>query len=188
MKVLNLYSNWKWTGPAEHALATAQYFFKKGYDLTFACAHPPVEVEDSLIQRARKTGVPLVNGFYLNKHMHVWQNAHDIGRLVKIINKMNFDLIHTHLVNDHLIAGIAARLSSKKRALVRTVYDGTGLSRGFRNRGLLAFSTDALITVSEISRHAIQKQFAFPKNKLWLIPPGVDCERFNTNIDSNRVR
>jgi glycosyltransferase involved in cell wall biosynthesis len=188
MKVLHLYSNWKWTGPAEHALATVQYLFKKGYDLSFACAHPPVEVEDSLVQRARKTGVPLVNGFYLNKHMHVWQNAHDINRLVKFINKMNCDLIHTHLVNDHIVAGIAARLCSKKVTLVRTVYDGTGLSSGFRNRVLLTFSTDALITVSEMSRHAIQKQFSFPSNKLWMISPGVDCERFNPNIDGKKVR
>ena len=188
MKILHLYSNWKWTGPAEHSLAAANYLFKKGYDLTFACAHPPVEVEDSLVQRARKTGVPLVNGFYLNKHMHVWQNAHDIGRLVKFINNMNCDLIHTHLVNDHMIAGIAARLCSKKVALVRTVYDGTGLSSGFRNRSLLSFSTDALITVSEMSRHSIQTRFAFPNDKLWLISPGVDCERFNTRIDGNKVR
>ena len=188
MKILHLYSNWKWTGPAEHSLAAANYLFKKGYDLTFACAHPPVEVEDSLVQRARKTGVPLVNGLYLNKHMHLWQNSHDIVRLVKLINKMNCDLIHTHLVNDHIIAGIASRLCSKNISLVRTVYDGTGLSSGLRNRGLLAFSTDALITVSDMSRHAIKKQFSFPENKLWMISPGVDCERFNTSIDGKKVR
>ena len=188
MKVLHLYSNWKWTGPAEHSLATASYLFKKGYDLSFACAHPPVEVEDSLVQRARKTGVPLVNGFYLNKHLHIWQNGHDVVRLVQFINKENCDLIHTHLVNDHVVAGIAARLCSKKVALVRTVYDGTGLSRGFRNRVLLSFSTDALITVSEMSRHAINKQFGIPNNKLWMISPGVDCDRFNLHIDGNKVR
>ena len=188
MKVLHLYSNWKWTGPAEHSLAAAHYLFKKGYDLAFACAHPPVEVEDSLVQRARKTGVPLVNGFYLNKHLHLWQNGHDVVRLVQFINKMNCDLIHTHLVNDHIVAGIAARLCSKKITLVRTVYDGTGLSGGFRNRVLLSSSTDALITVSEMARHSIQKQFAVPNSKLWTISPGVDCERFNVTIDGKNVR
>ena len=117
MNVLHLYSNWKWTGPAEHSLATANFFFKKGYDLAFACGHPPVEVEDSLVQRARKIGVPLVNGFYLNKHLHIWQNARDVVRLVQFINEVNCDLIHTHLVNDHIVAGIATRLCSKKVAL-----------------------------------------------------------------------
>lgn len=188
MKILHLYSNWKWTGPAEHSLAAANYLFKKGYDLTFACAHPPVEVEDSLVQRARKTGVPLVNGFNLNKHLHIWQNSQDVVQLMKFINKVNCDLIHTHLVNDHLLAGIAARLCTRKVTLVRTVYDGTGLSRGLRNRVLLSSSTDALITVSEMSRQAIQTQFAFPHNKLWVISPGVDCERFNTRIDGKKVR
>ena len=33
MKILHLYSNWKWTGPAEHALNAAIHLFRKGYDL-----------------------------------------------------------------------------------------------------------------------------------------------------------
>ena len=86
------------------------------------------------------------------------------------------------------MAGIAARLCSKKIALVRTVYDGTGLSRSFRNRVLLSFSTDALITVSKMARHSINKQFGVPNNKLWMISPGVDCERFNVSIDGKNVR
>ena len=188
MKILHLFSNWKWTGPAEHALATATYLFKKDYDVTFACAHPPVEVEDSLVQRARKTNMPLVNGLYLNKHLHIPQNVRDFLRLTQLINKMKYDLIHAHLPNDHVIAGIASKLASQKVTLIRTVYDGTGLPAGLRNRLLLSFSTDGLITVSDMSLRSIQKQFGVPKGKIWKISPGVDCERFNSTIDGSRVR
>ena len=188
MKILQLFSNWKWTGPAEHALATATYLFKKDYDVTFACAHPPVEVEDSLMQRARKTNMPLVNGLNLNKHLNIPQNVRDVLRLIHLINEMKLDLIHTHLPNDHMIAGIAAKLASQKVTLIRTVYDGTGLPAGFRNRLLLSFKTDGLITVSDTSRKSIKKQFRFPQGKIWKISPGVDCERFNPTVDGGKVR
>jgi glycosyltransferase involved in cell wall biosynthesis len=92
------------------------------------------------------------------------------------------------LSNDHVIAGIASKIASQKTTLIRTVYDGTGLPAGFRNRLLLSFTTDGLITVSEISRQSIQKQFGFPGGKIWKISPGVDCERFNTSVDGSKVR
>lgn len=188
MKILHLFSNWKWTGPAEHALATVTYLFKRDYDVTFACAHPPVAVEDSLMQRARKANMPLVNGLYLNKHLHIAQNISDVFRLRQLIDTMAFDLIHTHLTNDHMIAGLASRLTSKKVTLIRTVYDGNGLTAGFRNRLLLSFATDGLITVSDLSRQAIQRQFGFPTAKIWTISPGVDCEKFNPSVDGSKVR
>ena len=188
MKILHLFSNWKWTGPAEHALATAAYLFKREYDVTFACAHPPVEVEDSLVMRARKANIPLVNGLYLNKHLHISQNARDVLRLAQLINKMKFNFIHTHLANDHVIAGIASKLASQKVTLIRTVYDGTGLPAGLRNRLLLSFSSDGLITVSDIAKRSIQKDFGIPPGKISKISPGVDCERFNPSVDGSKVR
>jgi glycosyltransferase involved in cell wall biosynthesis len=187
-KILHLFSNWKWTGPAEHALATATYLFKRAYDVSFACAHPPVEVEDSLVQRARKTSMPLVNGLYLNKHLNILQNARDVLRLTKLINTVKYDLIHTHLPNDHIIAGIASKLASHKATLIRTVYDGTGVTPGLRNRLLLSFTTDGLITVSDISKRSIQKEFGLSPEKIWHISPGVDCERFSPSIDGRKVR
>ncbi|MCK5009545.1 MAG: hypothetical protein KAS98_03610, partial [Deltaproteobacteria bacterium] len=68
MRILHLFSNWKWTGPAEHALNAATYFVDRGYDITFACGKPPSGVEDSLEKRAKKSGLNLANKFYLNKH------------------------------------------------------------------------------------------------------------------------
>ena len=188
MKILHLFSNWKWTGPSEHALATVTHLFKRDYDVTFACAHPPVDVEDSLLERARKANIPLVNGLYLNKHLHISHNVMDVLRLTRLINEVKYDLIHTHLANDHMIAGIASKLTSKKFNLIRTVYDGNGLSAGFRNRLLLFFTTDGLITVSDMSRQSIQRQFGFPIDKIWKISPGVDCARFNPSVNGSKVR
>ena len=188
MRVLHLYSNWKWTGPAEHAFNVATHLAKRGYELTFICGRNPMGVEDSLEKRAKECGVSLAHNFYLNKHFNMWHDAIDIVRLRTFITQKKYELIHTHLFNDHFIAGVAARCLSKKISLIRTVYDGEGLSYSVRNRILLSYFTDGLIAVSESSKKKMEGTFSFPSNKIWKICPGVDCNRFNQSIDGNDIR
>jgi len=188
MRVLHLFSNWKWTGPAEHALITAKHLFQKSYNLTFACGKPPQAVEDSLQKRVQESGIPMDASLYLNKHFNVWHTACDVLRLRNYINKNNVDLIHTHLVNDHLIAALAVRCSPRKILLIRSLYDGTGQKITTRDRLLISHATDGVITVSEIAQRTIQKHAAIPPGKIWKICPGVDCNRFNPGIDGGAVR
>jgi len=188
MRVLHLFSNWKWTGPAEHALITARHLFKKSYDLTFACGKPPRAVEDSLQKRVRESGIPMDAGLYLDKHFNVWHNACDVLRLRNYINKNNVDLIHTHLVNDHVIAALAVRCSPRRVSLIRSLYDGTGQEITTRDRLLISHATDGVITVSEIAQRTIEKYSAIQPGNIWSICPGVDCSRFHPGIDGGAVR
>ena len=188
MRVLHLFSNWKWTGPAEHALITARYLFEKSYNLTFACGKPPQAAEDSLQKRVEESGIPMEACFYLNKHFNVWHTACDVLRLRNYLHKNNVDLIHTHLVNDHLIAALAVLCSSRKIPLIRSLYDGTGQEITTRDRLLISHATDGVITVSESALRTIQRRSALPPGRLWRICPGVDCNRFNPGIDGSAVR
>ena len=188
MRILHLYSNWKWTGPAEHALHAATYFVNRGHNLTFACGKPPSDVDDSLEKRVKQSGLNCANKFYLNKHFHVWHDAVDVMRLKTFIKKEHIELIHTHLFNDHFVAGLAARCLSKRILIVRTVYDGLGLSYVMRNRVLLSYLTDGLMVVSEASKNVMKNNFHFPSEKIWNICPGVDCKRFNPNVQGSNVR
>lgn len=188
MKVLHLYSNWKWTGPAEHALNVATHLVKKGYDITFACGKPPLAVEESLEKRAKEDGLKVTQYFYLNKHFNICHDVIDIVRLRGFIKQNNYELIHTHLFNDHFIAGVAARLLSKKISLIRTVYDGEGLPNNVKNRVLLSYFTDGLITVSESSKRGIEETFNLISDEIWKICPGVDCSRFNQSIEGDEIR
>ena len=188
MRILHLFSNWKWTGPAEHALHAATFFAKRGHDLIFACGKPPADAEDSLEMRAMKSGLNHASAFYLNKHVHIWQDAVDVVRLTRFIKKEDIDLIHTHLFNDHFVAGVAARCLSKRVFVVRTVYDGLGLRCSMRNRLLLSHLTDGLIVVSEASKDTIKRNFHYSSEKMWTICPGVDCDRFNPCMKGSNVR
>jgi glycosyltransferase involved in cell wall biosynthesis len=188
MNMLHIFSNWKWTGPAEHALNTAVYCRKKGYGVVFACASPPVPVEDSLMQRARDAGLTVEDGLYLNKHFHPWQNARDIIRLRACIHKNGFQLIHTHLSNDHLLIAAARALGGKCVPVIRTVYDGLELPPTPRNRYVINHATDSLITVSQASKLSISRDFALPQQRIWTICPGVDSNYFNPQIDGRAAR
>jgi len=139
MRVLHLYSNWKWTGPAEHALNLAISLVKRGYDLTFVCSKPPREVEDSLKKRAEESGLSLVNNFYMNKHFNILHNALDIMRLTRFIKENRFELIHTHLFNDHFITGVSTRRLSKEVSLIRSVYAGRWIVLQYKKQDAIIF-------------------------------------------------
>jgi glycosyltransferase involved in cell wall biosynthesis len=188
MNLLHIFSNWKWTGPAEHALNAAVHFMKKGHRVVFACALPPHPVEDSLIQRAEQAGLEIQKGLYLNKHLTMLRSAGDMYRLRSYMQSNRFQLIHTHLPNDHLLTAGARLLGACRVPIIRTVYDGPEFRPTLRNRLLLKYCTDSLITVSEAARQAISNVFRIPARRIWNICPGVDCEKFHPGIDGSPVR
>ena len=188
MKILHLFSNWKWTGPAEHALNTAIALSKTGHHVTFACAAPPSGAPESIVATAQQAGITPITSFSLNKHFNIADNNADIFRLRSFLKQEKFDLIHTHLTNDHFLAGVAAGLIKKKIPVIRTCYEGDGLSPGLKNRLLVAAMTDGLITISEQSRSQIIKTYSVPENKVWKVHVPVNIKKFDrTVIKNNRA-
>ena len=185
MKILHIFSNWKWTGPAEHALNTAVMLKRAGHEVTFACAAPPAEAPESLAAAAIKAGIIPVTAFALNKHFNLTHNVSDIFRLRSFLKKEKFDLIHTHLTNDHLLAGCAAQLIKGRTPIVRTCYDGTGIRRTLKNRLLLSTMTDGLITISDSTRRQIMNHYSVPAKRIWKVHVPVDLARFNPQAVEN---
>jgi glycosyltransferase involved in cell wall biosynthesis len=161
---------------------------KKGYGVVFACASPPVPVEDSLIKRARDAGLAVVGGLYLNKHFNPWQNVRDLFRLRACMQTYRFQLIHTHLPNDHLLVAGGVALGKLRVPVIRTVYDGLELPPTPRNRLLINHATDRLITVSQASKRSISRDFTLPPDRIHAICPGVDVNYFTPQIDGRAAR
>ena len=189
MKILHMYSNWKWTGPAEHAVNLCCELRRQGHEVWFACAAPPSDAPDSLAAHARTAGIEPVLKFSLNKHFNAAQNIVDLARLQRFFKKQHFDVVHTHLQNDHFIAGTALRTARSKSVIVRTLYDGDGVRGGFRTRLLLGSLTDGLITISERTREQIIARRYLSPSKVWKIDVPVDLRRFDPDrVQSNRSR
>ena len=134
MKILHLYSDWKWTGPAEPALNLCVELKKRGYDITFVCGkamddYPFPHDSESVEKSAYERGFIPVTKFCLSKHFSFFKHIYDIKKLSTFMNDGAYDIVHVHRNQDHLVGGIAARLAKRDLPIVRTSHDGVALKR-----------------------------------------------------------
>jgi len=127
-----------------------------------------------------------------------WENLY-ASNVSKIIEKYNLDLIHAHFAYREGLVGLLAK-RKRKKPLIVTIhgYDiliepsvNFGIRRSMRYDALVRKvirSSDALIVNSRAVYREVLKVEPQAKNKLYLIPLGVDCNRFNPNIDGLSIR
>jgi glycosyltransferase involved in cell wall biosynthesis len=146
-RILHLYSNFKWTGPADHALNLASWLkaFKK-MNIYFACARRP-GLKNQLYRKAVERELPCVDGLYLNKHLS-WKILPDLISLKKCVLHNRIDLIHCHQDNDAL----TAVLGGFGDRLIRTCYDGAPTPLNARQR--FAFGRTARILTASLAVQA----------------------------------
>jgi glycosyltransferase involved in cell wall biosynthesis len=184
MKILHLFSDWKWTGPAEPALNLCVELKKRGHDVTLACGkamddYPFPPDSESVEKSAYERGLTPVTRFYLSKHFSFFKYISDIKNLSVFMNEEAYDIVHVHRNQDHLVGGIAARRTGRSLPVVRTSHDGVALKKGIRNNICLTRLTDKLITVSEEAKLADMRNFGLSKDKVIMINASIDCHRFN---------
>ena len=184
MKILHLFSDWKWTGPAEPALNLCVELKKRGHDVTLACGkamddYPFPPDSESIEKSAYERGLVPVTRFHLSKHFSFFKYISDIKNLSVFMNEEAYDIVHVHRNQDHLVGGIAARRTGRSLPVVRTSHDGVALKKGIRNNICLTRLTDKLITVSEEAKLADMRNFGLSKDKVIMINASIDCHRFN---------
>ncbi len=184
MKILHLFSDWKWTGPAEPALNLCVELKRMGHDVTLACGkamddYPFPPNSESVEKSAYERGLVPVNRFHLSKHFNLFKYISDIKNLSVFMNEEAYDIIHVHRNQDHLVGGIAARRTGRRLPIVRTNHDGVALKKNLRNKICLNRLTDKLIDVSEEARVADMNRFGLNEDKTVMINASIDCQRFN---------
>ncbi len=185
MKILHLFSDWKWTGPAEPALNLCVELKGRGHDVTLACGkamddYPFPPDSESVEKYAHERGLVPVTGFHLSKHFSLFKYISDMKNLSFFMKDKAYDIVHVHRNQDHLVGGIAARCSGIRLPVVRTNHDGVALKKNLRNKICVTKLTDRLIEVSEEARVADMNSFGLNKDKTIMINASIDCHRFNT--------
>lgn len=129
MKVLHLYANHKWTGPADLALQLAQRLHasgesaKSGLQLEFAMAgFVHAGMEHAMRARAAELGLPVREGLQLRRHFHLPSLLADAATLAQWITRDGIRLLHCHQSGDHLLAAMARSLS-KPIPIVRSYWE-----------------------------------------------------------------
>lgn len=171
LKVLHLFANYKWTGPADPAIRAAARLRELGLDVHFAQAgfvHPGGE--HRVREELQRWQLPTVTGMELRKHFHVPSLLRDVRALRFLVEEEGFDVLHCHQGADHLIAALAVRRLAHKPVLVRTVYDPEAPKRGWRERA--AFKrTQAVLAPTERAQRGVRRRFAVPEERVLLQEP-----------------
>jgi len=176
MRVLHLFSNYRWTGPAEPALNLCLALRAQGVEADFACAPGPPRVLNKIVETARDNDLEPLLDLHLSKHRRLFHDWRDRRALPGLLGRGGYELVHCHLNNDHRIAsGPAARAGLP---LVRSSYEGTGFPRTAACARLLSRSA-RIIEPSQMAARHDATAFGLPPERLQVIVPAVDVERFD---------
>jgi len=194
MKILHLFSDWKWTGPSEPVLNLCKALEKKGHDVTFAYTRPPLPVEESLEKRVLREGVKATDQFHLNHGLKIyhptalWHNLSDILNITNYLRRERFDILNVHQSHDHILGGIAARRSNQPVVVIRTDHKRDPLKSSLGNRLLISRLTDGLITFSERARREDAEHFGLPPERVGRIAPALDLDRYRPQGEFKNMR
>ncbi len=173
MRVLHLFSDWKWTGPAEPVVSLCEAMKEKGVDLTLAYRATPIEFPERTVgKEAAKRAVPSFEGFKLNRYFSPRDWLFDLRRIGRFVEDESVDIVHTHLSHDHAEAAASLFFSRRRPLLVRTDHKRDGLPQS-RPMTCLMRRTDGLVTYSEKLRQQDAGYFKIPVERSCRLQPGL---------------
>jgi glycosyltransferase involved in cell wall biosynthesis len=194
MKILHLFSDWKWTGPADPVLSLCKALEERGHDVTLAYRKPPLPVEDSLEKRVLTAGVKATDQFSLNHVLKFSEpsslrdNLRDFLNLKRYLRQEKFDILNVHHSHDHILGGISARLAKCDTVVIRTDHKRDPLKPNLGNRLLVSHFSDGMITFSERARREDAEHFGFQMERVARIVPALNLERIDSRKQFRDMR
>jgi L-malate glycosyltransferase len=173
MKVLHLFSDWKWTGPAEPVVSLCEALSTRGIDVTLAYRKTPIEFPERTVQKeVEHRLVPGTDRFRLNRYFSPRDWFSDLREMPRYIDGRGVRIVHAHLSHDHWVAYLSMLPLKKRPLLVRTDHKRDGLPAD-RAMSFLMKRTDGLVTYGERLRQQDLHVFSFPAERCIKVPPGL---------------
>jgi glycosyltransferase involved in cell wall biosynthesis len=173
MRILHLFSDWKWTGPAEPVLSLCENLQNEGVDVVLAYRKTPIDFPERTVgKEALKRGLHCFEGLRLNRYFSARDWAHDLTSFGPYVEKQGFDVVHTHLSHDYFTAITALSFRRMHPRIVRTDHKRDGLPPNFFMSWAMG-RTDGLVTYSQRLAELDMKNFNFPEERLRIVPPGI---------------
>lgn len=108
--------------------------------------------------------------------------------LVTLVRRERIQVINAHRAEGHLFAALASLLLARRVTVVRTRGDVRPPKAHFMNRFLHRYLTDAVILPAEAMRKSVLEGVGLSSEKVWVIPPGVDLNRFTVDRSPQESR
>ena len=179
MRILHLYSDYRWTGPAEPTVNLCLKLRERGHDVLFACRLGPNPTQPCIALYAAQRGLDPITRFGLNRYMNPADTVRDLCTLPRFLRREKIDVLHTHLSHDHALGGWAARWSGAPVAVVRTNHKGVPLRRSLANMVLIRCFTDHLIEISNAAAAGDAAGFLLDPAKVSRANVAIDLTRFD---------
>jgi glycosyltransferase involved in cell wall biosynthesis len=173
VKILHLFSDWKWTGPAEPTVSLCEALSNEGVDVTIAFRKAPPDFKERTVEKeVKERGIKSFDGFRLNRYFSVRDWLFDFRYIKRYVEEQAIDIVHTNLSHDHFTAILSLSFSKKRPLIARTDHKRDGMPiNGFMKWALSR--TDGLVSYSKkIMEHDV-RSFGFPEKQTCVIPPGV---------------
>jgi glycosyltransferase involved in cell wall biosynthesis len=179
-RILHLLANFKWTGPAAPAIRTAVHLRRVGADVVFAqAAWKPPAGEHRMARELWGCRMPVTGDLELRKHFRPLSVVGDARRLRRRLDRGDFDLLHSHLPGDHLVAALACAGVRPRPLVVRTLYDSQAPGRSLRS--VLAFRhTDGVVVPSRRVAEQMRQRYGFGAGRVLYQDPPVDSQPART--------
>jgi glycosyltransferase involved in cell wall biosynthesis len=155
MKILHIFSDWKWTGPSGPIVNLCDGLIKSGEIVHLVCYQAHDDSGRNLPDKAKELGIKTLLLSPLPKYFPFLAMRRNIKKLVEYINsEQGFDIIHCHSSMDHFYAYRTRRyhpaLARKGWVkIIRTNHKGFPLGFSYPNRFLLKYATDGYIALSK---------------------------------------
>lgn len=173
MKVLQLFSDWKWTGPAEPVLSLCESLTAEGVDVTIAYRKTPIEFPERTVEKeVKRRGLKLYDGFRLNRYFTPRDWFFDMRGIKAYVLEEHIDIVHTNLSHDHFTVLSSLAFSRKKPLVIRTDHkrDGTPYSYFM---GWAFGKTDGLVAYGKRIMASDANTFNYPHERTCVIPPAI---------------
>lgn len=188
MRILHIFDDWKWTGPAEPTARLCLELQRRGHEVTFACKEPPSQFAVTLRGRAEELGLHPLCRFSLARWHHLADNLRDMWSLSRYLTENRVQILHTHSSHAHLLGALAARRGARSIRVVRTHHQAEPLKAHLFSRLLFGRLTDGLVLISERAKRADVQSFSLPEEKVATMCGAVDLAKYRPQTSANGMR
>ena len=150
MNILQLCSDWKWTGSAEPMLLLQLALRSRGEEALLGCPEAPAAAEDGLARRARARGLAPDLSLGRGRGIRWLGDRPDSRRLRRFLDDRDVEVIHTWHTRDHALAlrAAAVRRRAARTVVIRSAASAEAIARTPWNRWLFGPGSDGLLCVS----------------------------------------
>jgi glycosyltransferase involved in cell wall biosynthesis len=168
-----------WSSDAYWAARAVVELERAGYDVTLVCKKSS---QVRVMRRAKEAGIERLETLHLSSGVSPIMDVRDVRQLVAWLPETQ--VFHVHRGKEHWLAALANRMSSPRRAIVRTRHIVQPIRTHALNRWLYGSATDLMVTVTDAIRRQVVASGLVPEDRVVALPGGVDAERYRPDASS----